>query len=155
MDTYIKMVNMLLNYIYFLRTGNWKRYLDVLFDSLPYCFHLNRQSYAQNLSYYYVYMQALWEKDIAPYKYLEQASFSSSLTGKAHYRIYFDQVIKMTISRSCKDVVGLSGKTQDPGAMERWTKVHHYIVALSEHLNKKIKKVLKKDMLSLVLSKLN
>ena len=26
MDTYMEMVDMLLNYIHFLRTGNWKRY---------------------------------------------------------------------------------------------------------------------------------
>ena len=31
MDTYIEMVDMLLNYIHFLQTGNWKRYLEVLF----------------------------------------------------------------------------------------------------------------------------
>ena len=41
LDTYIKMVDMLLNYIYFLRTGNWKGYLEILFNLLPYCFRLN------------------------------------------------------------------------------------------------------------------
>ena len=64
------MVDMLLNYINFLRTGNWKGYFEVLFDFLPYCFRLNRQSYARSLSYYYVHMRALEEKNIAAYKYL-------------------------------------------------------------------------------------
>ena len=45
----------------------------------------------------------------------------------------------MTINRSCKDIDGISGNTKNPGATERWIKAHH-IVALHEHLNKKIKK---------------
>ena len=154
-DTYIEMVDMLLNYIHFLWTGNWKGYLEVLFDFFPYCFRLNRQNYARNLSYYYVHIQALEEENIAAYKYLEQGGFSSSLTGKPHSRVPYDQVIEMTISRSCKDVGGPSGNTQNLGATERWTKIYHHIVALREYLNKKIKRTLKKDVLSLVLPELN
>ena len=36
MDTYIEMVDMLLNYKHFLQTGNWKGCLEVIFDFLPY-----------------------------------------------------------------------------------------------------------------------
>ena len=114
-----------------------------LFDFLRFssiCFRLNRQSYSQILSYYYDHVQPLEEENIAGYKYLKQGSFSSSLTGKPHSRIPFDQVRQMKINRSWKDVGGLSGNTQNPGATERWTKIHHHIVALREHLNKKIKK---------------
>ena len=85
--------------IYFLRTGNWKGHLEVLFDFLPYCFCLNCQNYARNLSYYYVHMRALDEKNIAAYKYLEKGGFSSSLTGKGEPRIPFYQVIVTTIKR--------------------------------------------------------
>ena len=56
----------------------------------PYCFHLNRENYAQNLSNYYVYMQALEEENLTAYKYLEQDGFNDSLTGKPHSRIPFD-----------------------------------------------------------------
>ena len=31
-------------------------------------------------------------------------------------------------------------KPQNPGATERWTKIHHHIVKQHEHPNKKIKK---------------
>ena len=31
-------------------------------------------------------------------------------------------------------------ETQNPGALERWTKIHRQIFVLHEHLNKKIKK---------------
>ena len=40
MDTYIEMVNMLLNFLHFLRIGSWKGYLEVLFEFLPYYFRL-------------------------------------------------------------------------------------------------------------------
>ena len=49
-------------------------------------------------------------------------------------------MIEMTINRSCKDVGGLSENAQNPSATESWAKMHHHIAALSEHLNKKIKK---------------
>ena len=94
---------------------------------LLYYFSLNCQNYARNLSYCCVYMWALEEKNIAAYKYLEQGGFSGSLTGKPHSRIPFDQVIKMTINRSCKDIGGLSRNTQNPGATERRTKIHHHL----------------------------
>ena len=124
LDTYIEMVDMLLNFIHPLRIGNWKGYLEVTFDFLPYCFRLNRQNYARNLSYYYVPMRALEEENIASHKYLEEGGFSCSRTGKPHSRIHFDQVIEMTINRLCKYVGRLSGNTQNPGSTERWTKIH-------------------------------
>ena len=82
MDTCIEMVDMWLEYIHFLRTSNWKGYLEVLFNLLSYRFRLNCQNYTQNLSYYYVHMQALDEENKAAYKYLGQGGFSGSVTGK-------------------------------------------------------------------------
>ena len=60
----------------------------------------------------------------------------------------------MTINSSCKDVGGLSGNTQSPGATERWTKIHHHIVALREHLNNKVKKNTKERHLELGTSRI-
>ena len=46
----------------------------------------------------------------------------------------------MTINRSCIDVGGLSRSTENPGETERWTRIHHHIVALRDYLNKKTHK---------------
>ena len=46
----------------------------------------------------------------------------------------------MTINRSCKDIGGLSGKTQDEGGREGWTRTNHLMVAMRDHLKKKIRK---------------
>ena len=64
LDIYIEMVDMMMNFIHFLRTGNWNGYLEVLFEFLPYCFRLNRHNYARNLSFYYVHMLALKKRII-------------------------------------------------------------------------------------------
>ena len=85
-------------------------------------------------------MRALKEENAAAYKYLEEGGFSGSLTGRQHSRIPFDHVIKITINKSCKDVGGLSGNTENPGVTQRWARIHHHIVALREHQSKKIKK---------------
>ena len=132
-----------------------KRDLEVLFEFLPYCFCLTCQNFARNLSYYYVHMQAWEDGNIVAYKYLEKGDLSSSLTDKPHPRIPFDQVIKMTINRPYKDIGRLSGKTQNPGATEGWTKKHCHIVVLCEHLNKKIKQKTKERHMCLVLPESN
>ena len=59
MDLYIELVNMLPNFIHFVKTGNWEGYLEVISEFLPFCFRLNRHNYARNLSYYYAQMIAL------------------------------------------------------------------------------------------------
>ena len=76
------------------------------------------------------------EGNVAAYKYLEQGNYSGSLTGKRHSGVPFDQVIEITSNRLCKDIGGLWGNTK----FLCEGKVHHCIVALREHLNKKIKK---------------
>ena len=48
----------------------------------------------------------------------------------------------MTINKSCKYVgrQHRSGNIENPGATQRWVRIHHHIFALREHQNKKIKK---------------
>ena len=98
-------------YVHFLRIGNWNRYLEVLFEFLPFCFCFNCHNYAPNLSYYYVHMRALMGETAASCKYLAECAFSGSLTGRPHLIISFDHVIDMTINKSCKDIGGLSRNT--------------------------------------------
>ena len=37
-------------------------------------------------------------------------------------------------NQSCKEIDGLSGKTENVGVSERWAKIHHHMVAVPEHL---------------------
>ena len=72
--------------------------------------------------------------------FLKEEGFTVSLTGKPHSKIPMDQVIEMTINCSSKETSGLTGKTENPGACARWTKINHFSVALREHQNKILRK---------------
>ena len=51
-----------------------------------------------------------------------------------------EQLIEMTINRSCKEIGGFSGKIENVGASERWAKIHRHMEAMREHLNEKVRK---------------
>ena len=67
---------MIYNYTHFLKTGNWKWYLEVLFEFFSYCFRLNCPNYALNLSYCHFNMRVLEEENMSANKYLDQGGFS-------------------------------------------------------------------------------
>ena len=51
-----------------------------------------------------------------------------------------NQVIEMTINRSSKITLGLTVKTENPGACARWIKINRFLVVLREHQNKILRK---------------
>ena len=94
MDSFLEMVDLLMNIIYCLRTGNWNGYLEAIYMFLPYCFSLNRQNYSRNLSYYYADMIDLKMRNPTAYKYMENGGFCGSLSGNNFSNIPMDQVIE-------------------------------------------------------------
>ena len=46
----------------------------------------------------------------------------------------------MTINRASKDTGGLSGKTENAGASERWMRINHLMAALREKLDQVTRK---------------
>ena len=137
-DSFLEMVHLLLNVIHFQRCGNWDGLLETMFDFLPYCFGLNRNKYARNLSYFYLDMLKLPEIFPEAYAYLQQGGFSGSLSGKSHSNIPMDQMIECTINRFSKSVGGIVGRTEDKAACEKWGRLSPYLCALKEHLDKKM-----------------
>ena len=71
--------------------------------------------------------------------HMQEQGFTVSLSGLPYSRIPCDQVIEMTINRSSKDTGGLSEKTENVGASERWMRINHIMAALREHLDALIK----------------
>ena len=140
MDLYLDMVNLLLNMICFQRTGNWRGFLQTIGEFIPFCFSLNRHNYARNLPYYYMQMLNLHESHPVLSRYLQEEGFTSSISGLPHSKIPCDQIIEMTINRSSKDTGGLSGKTENVGASERWMRINHIMAALREHLDTIVRK---------------
>ena len=58
-DSLLQMVDLLMNMIHFIKTGNWDGYMEALFEFLPNCFALKRHNYARNLSFFYIDMTDL------------------------------------------------------------------------------------------------
>ena len=54
--------------------------------------------------------------------------------------IPMDQIIEMTINRSCKEIGGLSGKTENVGASENWGKNSPSHGSNVGNLNEKVRK---------------
>ena len=75
LDSLIEMVDLLLNIIHFQRIGNWDGYLEAIYEFLPWCFGLNRQNYSRNLSYFYMDMKDLKERNPAAYQYMSEGGF--------------------------------------------------------------------------------
>ena len=147
---YIELVNMLLNFIHFVRTGNWEEeYLEVIFEFLPFCFRLNRHNYARNPSYYYAQIIALPFTNAQAHEYLTNGGLNGSLTGTPHTKIPYDQIIETTINRQCKDVDSIEGNRENLGTTERWARNSHLIAVLCKRTNKKIRKKTKQKYVDL------
>ena len=127
---FLSMIALLLNLIFFQRTGNWKGYLEAINTFLPWCFALNRHNYASNLSYFYVDMLNIEKNVPQAHQYLATGGFAGSLSGQKFTMVPMDQMIEMTINKSSKVVGDLSGVTEDKGASERWMRVNHFLAAL-------------------------
>ena len=71
---------------------------------------------------------------------LEAFQYLHYLSGRSHSIIPMHQIIEMKINRLCKEIGGLSGKTENVVASERWGKIHHDMAAMREQLNETIRK---------------
>ena len=77
----INVIDILLNMIHFERIANWEDHLQLIQNFLPWCFVLNKHKYARNLSYHYVGMCNLNEKNPRAYEYLKEGGSTASLSG--------------------------------------------------------------------------
>ena len=59
--------------------------------------------------------------------YLKDGGFSGSTSRLPHSNVPMDQLIETTINRFSKSTGGIAGKTEDPGACEKWTRLNHYL----------------------------
>ena len=52
-ELYLEIINLLLNIIKFQQTSNWNSFFQGICNFLLFCFAMNQQNYAYNLSYYF------------------------------------------------------------------------------------------------------
>ena len=88
MDLLLSMIDLLLNLIFFQRTGNWKGYLEAKHTFLPWCFALNRHNYTRNLSYFYVDMLNIEKNAPQAHQNLATDGFTGSFWAKIYHDIH-------------------------------------------------------------------
>ena len=141
MDSLLRMIDLLLNLIFFQRKGNWKSYLETIHTFLPWCFALNQHNYARNLSYFYVDILNIEKNAPHAHQYLATGGFTGSLSGQKLTMIPVDQMIEMTIKKQSSKVVGgLSVVTENKGASERRMRINHFLAASKQDLDLKIER---------------
>ena len=59
----------------------------------------------------------------AAYRYLDDGGFCGSLSGNNFSNMPMDQHIESTVNRFSKTVGGLSGKTENIGASNKWVRL--------------------------------
>ena len=134
-ELYLEMVNLLLNV-----SSNWNGFLQDIRNFLPFCFAMNRYIYARNLSYYFISRLNFQDSHPNIYQYLKNGGFTDSISGLPFSKIPCDQIIETTINCSSKSTGGLSGKTENVGASEKWMRINHIMAALRQHLDSVVRK---------------
>ena len=74
------------------------------------------------------------------YQYLKNGGFTASTSGLPFSKIPCEQLIETTMNPSSKSTGGLSRKTKNAGASEKWMRINHIMAAFREHLNLVIRK---------------
>lgn len=70
-------------------------------------------------------MLSLKKENLEAFQYLHDWGFTCSLSVRSHSMIPMDRIIEMTINRSCNRIGGLSSKTENVGASERYNLPSH------------------------------
>ena len=121
--------------IFFQQTGNWKGYLEDVYDFILWCLLLNWQHYARDLSLFYVDLVNLKNSLSDSYDYLSKGELSTSLPKGLFTKIPIAQMIVMAINISLKEVDKLAAITENKGTKKRWMRISHIFSALKLHLD--------------------
>ena len=112
---FLSMIILLINMIFFQQTGNWKGYLEDVYEFILWCLLLNWQHYARDLSLFYVDLVNLKNSLSDSYDYLSKGELSTSLPKGLFTKIPIAQMIVMAINISLKEVDKLAAITENKG----------------------------------------
>ena len=120
-SSYIEMVELFLLFTRATREGNWPLHLSAVRSMLPWFFAYNRTNYCRYLSAYYVEMLDLPKT----HPDVQEQFLSGELSVQKQETHGFAQVecditIEQTFNRDSKTKGGLTGFTQNKGAVHRW-----------------------------------
>ena len=119
--SYVEMVDVLLNFIWASREGDWMLHLSAVHSLLPWCFAYDRLNYSRYLAVYYADMSKLPDDHPAIHKQLTNGGFSVQTGDKNPFgRIPVDQTIEETVNKDTQTPGGTKGFSLNPAAVSRY-----------------------------------
>jgi hypothetical protein len=138
--SFLDMVELLLNTIYSIRSGNWELLLECIRGIIPFSFAYANLNYARYLTGMLGEMLQLPTDFPEVYDQFMRGNFAAQLSDNGRFtRVEIDKVIEMTLNRDTKTSGGCTGFSTNINAVKRWEINSTYRAALRtyfhEHLN--------------------
>ncbi|XP_078353866.1 uncharacterized protein LOC144638547 [Oculina patagonica] len=125
-NSYLEMVEVLLNFVRATREGNWGLNLESIKEMLPSFFAYDHTNYARYLPVYVAHMMLLPETHPEAHNLLVHGDFGvQRSTSHGFSQMPVDQTIEQTLNRSTKTKGGIVGFSLRKGAVQRWMVTAH------------------------------
>ena len=119
--SYIDMVDILLNKLYPVRSGNWYLLLSCINDIIPFAFAYDNINYARYLTTMPADMSTLSDDFPEIYQEFVAGNFATQLSKVGKFsRCETDKVIEMTLNRDTKTPCETTGFSTNTNAVRRW-----------------------------------
>ena len=108
--SFLEMIEVLLNLIYAIRSGNWNLYIKTVRSTLPWFFAYGRQNYSRYFKAYYYDLAFLNISHPEIYREFPNGNFSIQLFASSPFAgMEMDKVTETTINKDTKTTGGTTG----------------------------------------------
>ena len=125
------MVHILHDFIRAEREGYWLSHLSSVARMAPYFFAMDRCNYARCLPVYLVDMHQLPQKHPAVFEQFMNGEHTVTRSSQPFSQVWSDMALEQSINLDSKKKGGITGITQKPGALDRWSLTSHERAAIT------------------------
>lgn len=137
-QSFIEMVQTLLDYIKSMRTGNWSLHLQSMEQMLQWFHAYDHVNYARHFTYCWSSQQKLAEKHPSIHEEFLKGNFCCKRVPGKFNMLPPDQVIEQTVNKEQKGPGGIIGFSTSEGTMQRWVLTSHLTAAISSDLKESL-----------------
>ena len=137
-ESFLNMVQILLDYIKSTRNGNWDLHLSSMERMLPWFHAYDRVNYARHFTYCWAALNNLAETNPKMYAEFQEGNFAVRRTSGSFNMLSADQVIEQIINKDQKGPGGIIGYTISTGSIQRCVFSSHVIAKINADLQNSI-----------------
>ena len=124
-QSFLDMVQILLDFIRAVRTGDWDLHLQACQQMLVWMHAYDRINYSRHFTYYWAGQQNISENFPSMYQEFKNGNFSTKRSPGKFNMLPPDQVIEQTINRDQKGSGGIKHISTFTGSVQRWILSSH------------------------------